>query len=123
MKVFNVDLTSAVVVLRIAARSFTSLDIGTIRMCGELIAANRDLDTLFSTGRDTDEIEEYEIVAREQARLIDCISKTKVSTISGLLAKAECALLKPIERGYDDGIRLGLSVCRDLVLLRSSTLM
>lgn len=106
-------------ILRFIIRSINGHDENTIRICGDLLIVSSDLDAAIADDdRDSEDIPGYQELANAQAQLIERVSQASASTIGGLIAKAECALFKPIERGYDGGPAIGLSVCKDLLRLR-----
>ncbi len=117
MSMFGIHFASIAAISKIISRSIIGYDADILDLCNRLIIVSENLDTLLSSGRDDEDIENYDHLSQEQAQLIEHITKTRTFTIAGMIAKAECALLKPIERGYDGGINISISICRDLLLL------
>ena len=82
----------------------------------DLLTVTGIMHTLLTDDRrDSDEIEGYFVLADRQRDLISVLTSTSAIGLAGFIAKAQGALLRPIERGYDGAMQISISLCEDIV--------
>ena len=89
-----------------------------VGLCRDLAGTVSALQIMLSTdGRDTDVIPGFNALANREAALVRHIAALPASTLIGVVAKAQGALLRPEVRGFDGAQALALSAAEDLVRL------